>query len=49
MSERDDRLLAEQMAKLTDANTEIDGDADSEEEEDMGMGAADIDQPAFTE
>ena len=49
MSDRDDRLLQETLQKLTDANTEVDGDADSEEEEDTGMGAVDVDNPNFTE
>lgn len=42
VSERDDKLLAEHMAKLQSANDEIDGDADSEEEEDTGMGEIDV-------
>ena len=49
VSDRDDRLLQETLQKLTDANTEVDGDADSEEEEDTGMGAVDVDNPNFTE
>ncbi|ONK79267.1 uncharacterized protein A4U43_C01F4640 [Asparagus officinalis] len=43
VSERDDKLLAEHMAKLTSANEEVDGDEGSEEEEDTGMGEADLD------
>ncbi|KAF5188899.1 Eukaryotic translation initiation factor 2 subunit alpha-like protein [Thalictrum thalictroides] len=42
VSERDDRLLAEAMAKLGTANEEVSGDEDSEEEEDTGMGEIDI-------
>ena len=44
MSERDDKLLAEHMAKLRSANEEVDGDEDSEEEEDTGMGDVDLDK-----
>lgn len=40
VSERDDRLLAETLAKLDGANKEVDGDLDSEEEE-IGMGDVD--------
>ncbi|XP_008793076.1 eukaryotic translation initiation factor 2 subunit alpha homolog [Phoenix dactylifera] len=43
VSERDDNLLAEHMAKLRSANEEVDGD-DSEEEEDTGMGDVDLDK-----
>eukprot|EP00249_Psilotum_nudum_P006209 c19545_g1_i1 orf=129-1244(+) len=42
VSERDDRLLAEHMQKLGEANQEVDGDRDSEEEEDTGMGEVDV-------
>lgn len=45
MSERDDKLLAEHMAKLQSANEEVDGDEGSEEEEeeeDTGMGEVDV-------
>lgn len=42
MSERDDRLLAETMRKLDEANAEVDGDRDSEDEEEMGMGEVDV-------
>ncbi|RZR70974.1 hypothetical protein BHM03_00002575 [Ensete ventricosum] len=42
VSERDDKLLAEHMAKLQSANNEIDGDEGSEEEEDTGMGEMDV-------
>ncbi|OAY79605.1 eukaryotic translation initiation factor 2 subunit alpha homolog [Ananas comosus] len=42
VSERDDKLLAEHMAKLRTANEEVDGDAGSEEEEDTGMGELDV-------
>ncbi|KAJ6830694.1 eukaryotic translation initiation factor 2 subunit alpha-like protein [Iris pallida] len=46
VSERDDKLLAEHMAKLRSANEEIDGDDGSEEEEDTGMGEVDLDNSA---
>lgn len=46
MSERDDKLLAEHMAKLRSANEEIDGDEGSEEEEDSGMGNVDLNNSA---
>ncbi|CAL0320338.1 unnamed protein product [Lupinus luteus] len=50
VSERDDNLLAEHMAKLRQDNEEISGDEDSEEEEDTGMGEIDVDNgPAITE
>lgn len=42
MSEREDKLLAEHMAKLKAANEEVGGDEDSEEE-DAGMGDVDLD------
>ncbi|KAM7485072.1 hypothetical protein LguiA_001081 [Lonicera macranthoides] len=42
VSEREDKLLAEQMLKLSRANEEISGDEDSEEEEDTGMGSVDL-------
>lgn len=42
MSERDDKLLAEHMAKLHQDNEEVSGDEDSEEEEDTGMGEVDV-------
>uniref|UniRef100_A0A7N0V3Q5 Uncharacterized protein n=1 Tax=Kalanchoe fedtschenkoi TaxID=63787 RepID=A0A7N0V3Q5_KALFE len=42
VSERDDKLLADHMAKLREANEEISGDEDSEEEEDTGMGDIDV-------
>eukprot|EP00475_Leptophrys_vorax_P032609 TRINITY_DN5052_c0_g1_i3.p1 TRINITY_DN5052_c0_g1~~TRINITY_DN5052_c0_g1_i3.p1 ORF type:complete len:347 (+),score=48.91 TRINITY_DN5052_c0_g1_i3:50-1042(+) len=48
VSDREDRLLAEQMAKLNDANAEVDGDVDSDGD-DEGMGSADIDGPGLTE
>nr|GME18999.1 eukaryotic translation initiation factor 2 subunit alpha homolog [Ipomoea batatas] len=41
VSEREDKLLAEQMAKLTRENEEVSGDEDSEEE-DTGMGEIDV-------
>lgn len=43
MSEREDKLLAETMAKLDRENEEVSGDEDSEEEEDTGMGDIDLD------
>ncbi|CAI9091769.1 OLC1v1026880C3 [Oldenlandia corymbosa var. corymbosa] len=43
VSEREDKLLAEHMAKLSRDNEEISGDEDSEEEEDTGMGEIDLD------
>ncbi|GFQ07396.1 eukaryotic translation initiation factor 2 subunit alpha [Phtheirospermum japonicum] len=42
VSEREDKLLAEHMAKLGRENEEISGDEDSEEEEDTGMGDVDL-------
>ena len=43
VSERDDRLLAEKMEALENANKEVDGDADSDaEEEQEGMGDIDV-------
>ncbi|XVF52800.1 hypothetical protein PTKIN_Ptkin05aG0047800 [Pterospermum kingtungense] len=42
VSERDDKLLAEHMAKLRNDNEEVSGDEDSEEEEDTGMGEVDV-------
>lgn len=52
MSERDDKLLAEHMAKLHQQNEEVSGDEDSEEEEeDTGMGEVDLENsgPGITE
>ncbi|PWA92387.1 eukaryotic translation initiation factor 2 subunit alpha [Artemisia annua] len=46
VSEREDKLLAEQMYKLGRQNTEVGGDEDSEVEEDMGMGSVDLDSQA---
>ncbi|CDY67957.1 BnaC03g72650D [Brassica napus] len=44
VSERDDKMLTEHMAKLRMDNEEISGDEESgEEEEDTGMGEVDID------
>lgn len=43
VSEREDKLLAEHMAKLGRENEEISGDEGSEEEEDTGMGEIDLD------
>ncbi|XP_075483531.1 eukaryotic translation initiation factor 2 subunit alpha homolog [Primulina tabacum] len=42
VSEREDKLLAEHMAKLGRENEEISGDEDSQEEEDTGMGDIDL-------
>ncbi|KAL5720971.1 hypothetical protein ACHQM5_013586 [Ranunculus cassubicifolius] len=42
VSERDDKLLAEAMAKLTKENAEVSGDEGSDEEEDTGMGEIDV-------
>ncbi|KAF5828154.1 eukaryotic translation initiation factor 2 alpha [Dunaliella salina] len=42
VSERDDRLLAERLEALENANKEVDGDADSDEEEEVGMGNIDV-------
>ncbi|GAB2275252.1 hypothetical protein Dimus_010012 [Dionaea muscipula] len=42
VSERDDKLLAEHMAKLRQDNEEVSGDENSEEEEDTGMGDVDL-------
>lgn len=49
VSERDDRMLAEKLEALENANKEVDGDADSDEEEEVGMGDIDIDGPATIE
>ena len=49
MSERDDKLLAEHMAKLREANEELSGDEDSEEEEDTGIGEVDVENAGITE
>ncbi|KAL0321822.1 UNVERIFIED_CONTAM: Eukaryotic translation initiation factor 2 subunit alpha [Sesamum calycinum] len=46
VSEREDKLLAEHMAKLGRENEEISGDEDSEEEEDTGMGEIDVENSA---
>ncbi|OUZ99157.1 Ribosomal protein S1 [Macleaya cordata] len=46
VSERDDKLLAEHMAKLRNDNEEVSGDEDSEEEEDTGMGEIDLESAA---
>ncbi|KVI10571.1 Translation initiation factor 2, alpha subunit, C-terminal [Cynara cardunculus var. scolymus] len=40
VSEWEDKLLAEQMAKLECQNAEVSGDEDSEVEEDTGMGSS---------
>ena len=44
VSDRDDRLLTEQMLALENANQEVAGDDDSEEEE-VGMGELDVNAP----
>lgn len=44
VSEREDKLLAEEMAKLNMQNEEVSGDENSEEEEDTGMGEIDLDK-----
>lgn len=44
MSEREERLLAEQMGKLGNDNDELSGDEDSDE--DGGMGEIDFENPA---
>ena len=44
VSDRDDRLLTEQMLALETANQEVAGDEDSEEEE-IGMGDVDVESP----
>ncbi|KAH6773877.1 Eukaryotic translation initiation factor 2 subunit 1 [Perilla frutescens var. hirtella] len=51
VSEREDKLLAEHMAKLGRENEEISGDEGSEEEEDTGMGEIDLEnaRPGLTE
>ncbi|KAF8364650.1 hypothetical protein HHK36_033328 [Tetracentron sinense] len=46
VSERDDKLLAEHMAKLNLDNEELSGDEGSEEEEDTGMGEIDLENAA---
>lgn len=45
VTERDDRLLTEQLTALEAANREVAGDTDSEEEEEQGMGDVNIDGP----
>ncbi len=45
MTERDDRLLTEQLLDLEKANQEVAGDDDSEEEE-VGMGELEVEEPA---
>uniref|UniRef100_A0A061R4U7 Translation initiation factor eIF-2 alpha subunit n=1 Tax=Tetraselmis sp. GSL018 TaxID=582737 RepID=A0A061R4U7_9CHLO len=47
VSDRDDRLLMEEMEQLEAANREVDGDADSEEEEVEGMGDVDLNGPSM--
>lgn len=47
VSERDDRLLQEQMQKYAAANDEVNGD-DEEEEEDTGMGEVDVEGVGMT-
>ena len=48
VSDRDDRLLTEQLEQLEAANREVGGDDDSEEEEVEGMGDVDVDAPVLT-
>lgn len=43
VSERDEKLLAEKLDKLAQANEEVDGD-DSEESDDEGMGDIDVEK-----
>ena len=45
VSDREDRLLTEQMTALERANEEVSGDEDSEEE-DVGMGDVDVEGAA---
>ena len=42
MTDRDDRLLQEQLDSYARKNAEVDGDKDSEGEEDTGMGEVDV-------
>lgn len=42
VSEREDKLLADAMAKMAHENEEVSGDEGSEEEEDTGMGDVDL-------
>ncbi|KAI0524366.1 hypothetical protein KFK09_003733 [Dendrobium nobile] len=49
VSEREDKLLAEHLAKLQTANEEVDGDVDSEDEEDTGMGEVDVENSGIAE
>lgn len=42
VTERDDRLLTEQLTALEAANREVGGDTDSDDEEEVGMGSADV-------
>ncbi|MEW5298660.1 MAG: hypothetical protein WDW36_001753 [Sanguina aurantia] len=50
VSERDDRLLTEQLEKLESANKEVDGDEDSDDEDEEGMGDIDVESgPALLE
>jgi len=49
VSERDDRMLTEQLEQLEAANREVAGDEDSDEEEVEGMGDVNVDGPVLTE
>lgn len=50
VSERDDRLLTEQLEKLESANKEVDGDEDSDDADEEGMGDIDVESgPALLE
>lgn len=49
VSDRDDRMLTEQLEQLEAANREVAGDDDSDEEEVQGMGGGNIDGPTLTE
>lgn len=49
MSEREDRLLDEQLKKLEESNAEVDGDAGSDSDYEEGMGNVDVEAaPALT-
>jgi translation initiation factor 2 subunit 1 len=45
VTERDDRMLMEQLTALEAANKEVAGDTDSEDDDDTGMGDVDINGP----
>jgi translation initiation factor 2 subunit 1 len=46
VSEREDKLFAEQIKKIMQENEEVSGDEDSEDEEDTGMGDIDVEKPS---